>query len=204
MTQTRAFPLLGEAKLYVPNILSILRQQQFAFKNLLYAGEDKCLINYKRILYLQQMIFEYDYQKKNANFKKIFNTPVNITAFIKNLNRNLLKIMKDVCPGKNSSQLCKTLHNLHATHESELITMQQTHHSKQEQQLHEKHRKNEYEEQQRTYEYDPQQEQQMYELYQILQQQNKSQGGFIRRNTQLRRKHRRTRRQRRNNKTHKR
>jgi protein associated with RNAse G/E len=84
--------------------------------------------------------------------------------------------------------------------------MQQTHHSKQEQKLLKKHRENEYEEQQRTYEYDPQQEQLMYELYQILQQQNKSEGGFIRRKQTRRKQTRRmqTRRLRRKNKTHKR
>jgi len=115
----------------------------------------------------------------------------------------LLKIIKDVCPGKNSSQLCKTLHDLQAAHESELITMQQTHHSKQEQKLREQQGNNEYDEQQRTYEYDPQQEQYMHELYQMYQalQKNKLQGGFIRRK-QTRRKQ--TRRLRRKNKTHKR
>jgi len=191
-TQKVAFPIFDEKKLYMPNIKSIINQQLFAFKRLLEAGEDKCIINYKRIRYLQLMIFEYIYQKPNSHIGTIFQIPIDsIDNLFETINRYLEINILEICSKRNRynrRNLCQTLSSLYHIYRSQLqgfATMHQMYQARQRQQI-----------------YQPQQGQsrkqrrQQQVQQQVQQQPKPPQGGFI--------KKKKTRRLRRNNKTHKR
>ena len=135
-SQIVAFPLLHSKKIHVPHIMSILDQQLLAFKNLLYAGNDKCIINYKRIRYLQLMIFNYVYQKHNANIGSIFKIPVDIINLLNGIDGNLDDMISEVCSRRNNrSQLCHKLQQLYTMYQHQLQSFIRIH--QQQQQLHE-------------------------------------------------------------------
>ena len=122
--QTTTLPLIDSKKIYVPNIISILEQQLLAFKNLLHFNNEKCLINYKRIRYLQLMIFEYLHQKRNVNIYNIFKIPVNsIDSLFENINSYLEINISEICSKQNRhnrSNLCQTIQGLFMMYQSQL------------------------------------------------------------------------------------
>jgi len=122
--QTTTFPLVHAKKLYVPNIISILEQQLLAFKNLLHFNNEKCLINYKRIRYLQLMIFQYLHQKRNVNIHKIFKIQVDsIDSLFENINSYLEGNILEICSKQNRhnrSNLCQTIQRLYMMYQSQL------------------------------------------------------------------------------------
>ena len=122
--QTTTLPLIDSKKIYVPNIISILEQQLLAFKNLLNFNNEKCLINYKRIRYLQLMIFEYLHQKRNVNIHNIFKIPVDsVNSLFENINSYLERNISEICSKQNHhnrSNLCQTIQRLFMMYQSQL------------------------------------------------------------------------------------
>jgi hypothetical protein len=131
--QTVSFPLSRKKNIYMPHIISIIKQQLLAFKNLLDANNEKCLINYKRIRYLQLMIFEYYHQKKNTNIHKIFKIPINSIDLLRDIDSNLEKIIGDACYKQNSngSQLCQIIKRLNELYHFQLQSFRNIHERKQ-------------------------------------------------------------------------
>lgn len=128
--QTATLPLVHQRKINVPDIKSIIKQQLLAFKNLLDANNPKCIINYNRIRYLQLMIFEYDYQKKNANIHTIFKLPIDSGKWLEEINNDLDKIIQNVCRklnGKDRRQLCQRLYSLYPIYFSQQKFLEEKH-----------------------------------------------------------------------------
>jgi hypothetical protein len=184
-TQKVAFPIFNEKKLYMPNIKSIINQQLFAFKRLLDAGKHKCIINYKRIRYLQLMIFEYVYQRGNEHIRTIFQIPIDsIDNLFTNINSDLETNISEICSRRNRynrSNLCHTLSGLHHIYHIQLEGFSMMHQDRQRHQMYQAQQMNQ--EKSRKQRRQPQQP-------------KPPQGGFI--------KKKKTRRNHRKNKTHKR
>jgi hypothetical protein len=145
--QIITLPILDNKYIYLPDIISIIKQQILAFQNLLDGNNEKCLINFKRIRYLQLMIFEYYHQKQNANIRKLFKMAVNgrniqMGDLFQYINSRITHIVTSICSkhnGKNRSNLCQQIEQLHSMYQYQLTSYSTMHHSQKMQELQQIH-----------------------------------------------------------------
>jgi hypothetical protein len=70
---------IGDIIIGVPSIDRYILQQMFAFNNQIREFNQKALINYRRVLFIKEILEKYISPKNNANFKNIINASVGKT-----------------------------------------------------------------------------------------------------------------------------